>query len=330
MPVYFYWGEDDFSLTMMAKRLQKEVLDNQWLGFNFEKIAGEQGDATERALEQALTPPFGAGGRLVWVVESTLGQQCSEALLERLRISLPKIPPSNHLLFTASKKLDARLKSSKLLQEQAQVRELPLISPWKTEELVHQIQAIAADLTLKLTPAAESFLAEALGNNTRQIWNELEKLKLLSLTQDQPLDIETIEPLVNASAQNSLQLAQAIRSGATAKAVALTQDLLARNEAALRIVAILVGQFRTWLLLKLSLENGEKDDKVIAARAELNNPKRLYFLRKELNTISSKQLLACWPLLLELELQLKQGGEISSTLKTKVVEMSELCRKRRH
>ena len=327
MPVYFYWGEDEFSLKQAVKQLQKRVLDPQWQAFNFEKIPGELEDASRQALTQALTPPFGAGDRLVWVVESTLGQHCSEALLEKLALTLPQIPPQCHLLFTSSKKPDGRLKASKLLQAQSQVREFSLIPPWKSDELVAQIAAIAQDLNLQLTSPAALFLAEALGNNTRQIWNELEKLKLLTASASQALAIEQIRPLINPSNQNSLQLAEALRQGDSVKALQLVADLLGRNEPALKIVATLVGQFRTWSLLKLALESGEKDEKVIASHADLANPKRLYFLRKELQGLTSKQLLASLPLLRDLEWQLKRGADPARTLQTKALELSLLFKR---
>jgi DNA polymerase-3 subunit delta len=57
-----------------------------------------------------MTPPFGFGDRVVWVVESTLGQQCPEPLLTKLKEVGSAIPSNNHLLFTSSKKLDGRLK----------------------------------------------------------------------------------------------------------------------------------------------------------------------------------------------------------------------------
>ncbi len=322
MPVYFYWGDDDFTLKQAVKQLQQRLLDPQWQSFNFEKIAGDQDDAIQQALNQALTPPFGTGDRLVWVVDSTLGQQCSDDLLQRFKVSLPSLSSNCHLLFTSAKRLDGRLKSSKFLQEHAQVREFSLISPWKSDELERQIQAIAADLGLKLTPKAQAFLADALGNNTRQIWNELAKLQLLSADPAKPLDLEQVSQLVNTSTQTSLQLSEAIRLGDGARALQLVAELLARNEPALKIVATLVGQFRTWILVKLALEAGEKDEKAIAAGAELSNPKRLYFMRKELQGIVGKQLLAVLPLLLELEFQLKRGADPLSTLQTKVLEMT--------
>ena len=329
MPIYFYWGEDDFTLNQAVHHLRDRVLDPSWVSFNFEKISGDQSDATQQALNQAMTPPFGFGDRVVWVVESTLGQQCPEPLLAKLKEVGSAIPVNSHLLFTSSKKLDGRLKSTKLLQSIAQVKEFALISPWKTEELVIQVQQIAQDLSLKLTPNAQQLLAESLGNNTRQIWNELKKLKLYTEGNSQILDTETINLLVNASTQNSLQLAEAIRQGNGEKALRLVAELLVRNEPALKIVATLVGQFRTWTAIKICLEAGEKDEKAIAAAADLANPKRLYFLRKELQSITGKQLLACLHLLLALEFQLKRGSEPLSCLQTKVLELCQVFNTRR-
>jgi DNA polymerase-3 subunit delta len=174
-----------------------------------------------------------------------------------------------------------------------------------------------------------NYRVESLGNNTRQIWNELKKLKLYTEGNPQILDTETINLLVNASTQNSLQLAEAIRQGNGEKALRLVAELLVRNEPALKIVATLVGQFRTWTAIKVCLEAGEKDEKAIAAAADLNNPKRLYFLRKELQSITGKQLLACLHLLLALEFQLKRGSEPLSCLQTKVLELCHVFNGRR-
>lgn len=329
MPVYFYWGEDDFTLGQAVKQLQKKVLDPAWLAFNFEKIAGDDPEATQQALNQAMTPPFGFGDRLVWVVDSTLGQQCDDQLMVKLKVTLPAIPPNSHLLLTSSKKPDARLKVTKLFQDYGQIREFALISPWKTDELVIHIQAIAEDMALKLTPSAAALLAESLGNNTRQIWNELEKLRLYHGENPKPLDESEVGVLVNASSQNSLQLAEAIRQGNGEKALKLVSDLLTRNEPALRIIATLVGQFRTWALLKLALESGEKEEKTIAAIAELSNPKRVFFLRKELQNLTSRQLLEALPILLNLEFQLKRGADPLSSLQTKVLELCHVFKPRR-
>ncbi len=324
MPIYLYWGDDDFAIAQAVKQLRENFLDPNWAAFNYDKIADTNADAATEALNQAMTPVFGTGKRLVWLEESSLCQQCSETTLAQLQRTLPAIPDTSILLITSSKKPDKRLKSTKFLEKYANIQEFSLIPPWKTEELLDRVKNAAKQQEVKLTPAAAQLLAESVGNQTRQLWNELEKLRLYQGDRAAPLDTETILTLVNANSQNSLQLAQSIRAGDSDRALKLIGDLLSRNEPALRIVATLTGQFRTWAIVNLKLEAGERDEQAIAAAAEIANPKRLYFLRKELQGISGKQLLATLPILLELEWHLKRGAEASSILQSKTIELCQL------
>lgn len=133
--------------------------------------------------------------------------------------------------------------------------------------------------------------------------------------------------LVTSSAHNSLQLGQAIREGNTSRALALLQELLLNNEPGIRIVATLTGQFRTWLQVRVMQEAGEKDDKVIAQFAELGNPKRVYFLKKEVQSLQARQLFQGLEILLQLEVSLKRGAEEVATMQTALVKLCQLLAK---
>lgn len=327
MPIYFFWGDDDFAIAQAVKQLQQTILDPNWSSFNYDKISGDEPDGTIFALNQAMTPVFGAGGRLVWLVDSSICHSCSEALLSRLQQTLPAIPNTSHLLLTSQKKPDARLKSTKLLQKYADIREFSLIPPWKTTELVEQVKQVAGQVGVNLTPAAAHLLAELLGNNTRQLWGELEKLRLYRGENFHPIDTDIVTQLVNGSAQNSIKLAETISNGNADLALGIVADLINRNEPALRIVATLVGQFRTWAIVKLKLEAGERDEKAIATAADIANPNRVFHLRKQVQSFSSRQLLATLPVLLELEMNLKKGAEPISTLQMQIVKLSQLLKK---
>ena len=321
MPIYLFWGEDDFSLNLAVEQLRQKVLDPNWVQFNYDKLTGEQPGSTIEALNLALTPVFGMGERLVWLVNTTICQSCSRDLLSELERSLAVIPATSHLLFTSRKKPDGRLKSSKLLKDCAQIREFSLIPPWKTEKITQKVQQFAKEVGVKLNQSATELLAESVGNDTRRLWSELEKLSLYGKTSNKPLDAEVVSTLVMANTQNSLKLAEAIRSGNQAQALGLVAALINLNEPALKIVATLVSQFRTWAIVKLMMESGEKDNKEIAIAAEVGNPNRIYYLRSEVFSISSHQLLSSLPLLLELEFNLKRGAEPLSTLQTKTIEL---------
>jgi DNA polymerase III subunit delta len=324
MTVILYWGDDDFAIAKAVNAIQKSAIDPAWKSFNYEKITPDREDATILALDAAMTPPFGAGKRLVWLVDTTLMQQCSESLLAELDRTLPQVPDTTVLLLTSKNKPDGRLKSTKTIQKYANVQEFSLIPPWKTEELSQRVQIVAKELGLKITPDAIQLLAESVGNNTRQLYLELEKLQLLAGGAGQQIDRVMVASLVVANTQNSLQLAAAIRQGDVGTALHLVSELLNHNEPALKIVATLVGQFRTWLWVKMLLEAGEKDDRVIATAAGLGNPKRLFFIKQELQATTADRLAASLPKLLDLEFNLKRGSEPNATLQMHAIELCQI------
>ena len=324
MTVILYWGDDDFAIAKAVSTIQASSIDPAWISFNFEKITPDREDAAIAALDAAMTPPFGTGKRMVWLADTTLMQQCSEQLLTELERTLPQVPTTTILLLTSKNKPDGRLKSTKTIQKYANTQEFSLIPPWKTEELNQRVRIVAKELGLKLTPDATELLAESVGNNTRQLYLELAKLQLLAGGEGQQIDRSMVNSLVVANTQNSLQLAAAIRQGDTGSALQLIAELIDRNEPALKIVATLVGQFRTWLWVKMLVEAGEKDDRVIATAAGLGNPKRLFFIKQELQSTTADRLAASLPKLLDLEFNLKRGSETTSTLQIHAIELCQI------
>jgi DNA polymerase-3 subunit delta len=321
MPIYLYSGEDDFAMSQAINTLKQDNLDPNWIQFNFDKFMGDKEDSSLEALMQVMTPAFGSGDRLVWLFNTTICQSCSEELLAQLQRTIPQIPETTHFLLTTSKKPDARIKSTKLISKYAKVIEFSLISPWQTEILVKKVEEVAQEKQVKLTQNAIKILANCVGNDSRLLWQELEKLSIYQGENKQAIDEETVKNLVNVSTQNSLQLAQAILNQNIPLALELVTDLITLNEPALRIVATLVGQFRTWAIVKTMIESGEKDEKKIAESADISNPKRIYFLRQEIKNRSGKQLLSSLPILLELEASLKLGADPLNALETKIIEL---------
>ncbi len=327
MPIYLYWGEDDFAIAKSVKKLQSQVLDPNWIDFNYHRYRGDNSEKIIEGLNEVMTPPFGMGERLIWLADTTICQQCSADLLAELQRTLPVIPATSHLLLTTSKKPDRRLKSSKLVEQYAQVTEFSFIPYWNTEAISRNVRQTATEIGVELTPQAVELLTESVGNNTRQLWNELEKLSLFyrnEIGNQKIIDVDAVSALVICNTQNSLQLAAAIRDRKIETALSLINDLINRNEPPLRIVATLVKQFRTWAIVKAMWESGERDLKTIANMAEIGNPNRLKYIYREIQSISANQLLASLPILLSLEYGLKRGAIAKEILQTKTVELCNL------
>ncbi|MDA0268019.1 MAG: DNA polymerase III subunit delta [Cyanobacteria bacterium] len=326
MAAYFFWGDDDFRLQQAVTALRDRSLDAAWADFNYEKITPDYPDGPITALNQAMTLPFGMGKRVVWLVDTTLGQRCPEAVLTEFERTLPQIPETTVLILTSPQKPDGRAKFTKLFQKHGEIKAFDTISPWKTDQLLTQVQATARDQGLQLSSEAADLLVEAVGNQTRQLMLELEKLALYWGDRPGPIDAEAVSQLVTISTQNSLQLAAALRQGDTDEALGLVAELLNRNEPPLRIISTLVGQFRTWLWVKVMVTSGERDNQAIAKAAEIGNPKRVYFLQKEVAPLRLEALQETLSHLLVLESDLKRGRDPAATLQTKVIEISQCFR----
>jgi DNA polymerase III subunit delta len=324
MPIYLYWGEDSFAIAQAVKVLQERSLDPTWESFNLDKISPDQPESVIQGLNQAMTPPFGSGDRFVWLVDTPLTQRCSEDLLAELDRTLPAIPETTTFLMTSATKPDGRLKSTKLLQKYAQIQEFSPIPPWKTDLLLKQVQRVAQEVGVKLSSSSAEFIVEAVGNNTRQLYRELEKIRLFAGESKKPLGVEAIAPLITTTSQSSLQLVALILEGRTDQALELVTDLLRQNEPPIKIVVTLMNQFRQRLWIKVMVQSGERDERTIAQAAELNNPKKLYFLQKELAKLSVNQLQQTLPLLLELEFSLKRGADETAAMQTKVIELCQI------
>ncbi|MDB9529138.1 DNA polymerase III subunit delta [Oscillatoria sp. CS-180] len=323
MAIYFFWGEDDFEMNRTIAQLRDRSIDAAWSSFNYDKLSSDDTEGPITALNQAMTPPFGTGKRFVWLAETTLGQRCSEVVLKEFERTLPKLPDSSIFLMSSRQKPDGRSKFTKLLQKYGEVREFSTIPPWKTDQIAKRVEKAAQDKGLTLTPEATHLLVEAVGNQTRQLMLELEKLSVYWGDRAEAIDADTVTSLVTISTQNSLKLAAALREGKTDQALGLLSDLLNRNEPALRIVSTLVGQFRTWLWVKAMVEAGNRDPQTIAKAAEISNPKRIYFLQKEVAPLRLASLRKTLVHLLELEAGLKIGQDEVALLQTKLIEIAQ-------
>ncbi len=325
--MYFYWGNDEYRLSLAVDRLRQKVVDGAWQDFNFTKIVGLSDTQIIEGLTIAMTAPFGNGGRLTWITDCPIGKKCSDSLLAQLDRCGQSLAANSHLVFSHADKPDSRVKSTKLLQKYGDIVEFSLIPPWQQEAILTTIDQAVKAAQLPLKEEAIEFLAEAIGNDTRRLEQELQKISLWLGGSQTPPTVAELGQLVTSSAHNSLQLGQAIREGNTSRALALLQELLLNNEPGIRIVATLTGQFRTWLQVRVMQEAGEKDDKVIAQFAELGNPKRVYFLKKEVQSLQARQLFQGLEILLQLEVSLKRGAEEVGTMQTALIRLCQLLAK---
>ena len=313
MPIHLYWGDDEAARSRAVDGLVGQLVDPAWASINLSRLDGNDTSQALQALEEARTPPFGAGARLVLLQRSPFCSPGPAELAERLEASLTLIPETCHLVLVSPGKPDARLRSTKALRKVAEEKSFLLPAIWDGEGQVDLVQRTAAELGLRLEPAAAEALAEAIGSDSARLASELEKLALYATAPESgppaPITAAAVEALVGGRSTSALAVGEALLAGQGAEAIARADALLAANETALRIVAALTSQIRGGLWVSLLEQQGEQDTAVVAKAAGIANPKRIYVMRKQLRGRRPGHLLTLLTQVLEVEAALKRGAE---------------------
>ena len=322
MPIHLIWGDDAAALEDAIESLISEVVDPAWSSINLSRLDGADSGQASQALEEARTPPFGDGERIVLLQRSPFCNACPSDLADRFEAAHELIPPTSHLVLCNPNKPDGRLRTTKALQKlvklkQANEKSFVLPAIWDGAGQRELVERTARDLGLQLKPEATTALVEAIGNDSTRLKSELQKLALHAETYKEGrttgeastlICAENVAALIDGMATNALQVGDSLLAGQAGEAIARLDALLDAGEPALRIVATLTGQIRGWLWVSLMEQQGERDVSVIAKAAGIGNPKRIYVMRKQLQGRPPQRCLKLLSRLLEVEAALKRGA----------------------
>jgi len=315
MPIHLLWGDDSAALERAINSLIADVVDPAWSSINLSRLDGAETGQAQQALEEARTPPFGSGGRLVLLQRSPFCNACPSELADRFEAAVPLIPDGSHLLLVNPAKPDGRLRTTKALQKlvkagTASEQHFQLPAVWDGAGQRQLVERTAADLKLRLDPDAVEALIEAIGNDSARLSMELQKLALHAESNGvASISATAIAQLIDGQASNALQVGDALLEGNVGEAISRLDGLIEAGEPALRIVATLTGQIRGWLWVSLLEQQGERDVGVIAKAAGIGNPKRIYVMRKQLKGRPPSRCLKLLGRLLDVEAALKRGAQ---------------------
>ncbi len=309
MPIHLLWGDDNAARDRAITALIEEAIDPTWSSINLSRLDGSEAGQAQQALEEARTPPFGGGMRVVLLQRSPFCNACPSDLADRFEAILELIPASTHLILSNPAKPDGRLRTTKKLQKRIKQgldleKGFSLPTAWDGNGQRLLVQRTAEALSLTLEPDAIDALLEAIGTDSSRLESELRKLSLRTST----INAELVKELVTGRATNALAVGDALLDGNPGEAIARWDALINAGEPALRILATLTGQIRGWLWVSMLEQQGERDVAVIAKAAGIGNPKRIYVMRKQLQGRQPKRFLSLLGRLLEVEARLKRGA----------------------
>lgn len=262
MPVYLYWGEEEFNIEMAVRELRKKIIDPNFASINHKRFSfnsrGDFSDSKSLALLGALQSAPMFGDVLVEVNSVSLFSKggkgsISEDHSKRLLSLVENLNSRIHLLFIyeaereSKKKPDGTLKITKTVQKIAEVREFPAFRSYEEAKIIDWITKRAASKSLKISRDAASLLCANIGTELRKLDCELEKLSVAVYPRTQVSAFD-LEEMVSSN-ENIFKLLHLWINGDKTAASQELAMLMERNNP-LKILSTSQTMTRRWLKIK--------------------------------------------------------------------------------
>jgi len=305
-PVYLFYGTEKLLMDSYLEKLKAKLLPPELEAFNFDKVDGEKVSAGQIA-DLANTMPVMAEKRVVFVdnavyfaaAKSPENKFDDGPLLEYLT------NPNTGccLIFRIIGKADKRKKIFKAVEEKGQTVEFASLTG---ENLQRWVEAFLKDRGKRIEPAAFNYLVLLAGEGLAVMQNELEKLSLYC-HDSAVITLPMVQEIVTKNTEiNVFNLIDSIAEKKGKKALELLQTSLVMGEAPMKLLSLLVRQYRLILAAKDMVSQGFSE-KQIRERLSIQ-PFVLNKVLSQGRNFSVEQLVKALERLLEAEVLLKSSG----------------------
>ncbi|MDZ4787547.1 MAG: DNA polymerase III subunit delta [Blastochloris sp.] len=251
-------GSDDFQvksrgLELVAQLTPAEVMNYEVIEGQADSV-GDALDKIDRVKEAILTLPFFGGAKLIFLKncnflsDNVMGK--SEAVLEKLgelTALLIKIGPDSAQVIITATGIDRRRSFYK------QFEKIGVCEQWDLPDLkdaakvrvwMKQIEHLMTERGMKPQPGVVERLVELIGNDTRALHNELEKLALYTMPTGEVSEAHL--RLIVSSTRELLvwDLCDAVTESNTNDSLHILRQLLTQGESEVGILILLAGQIR--------------------------------------------------------------------------------------
>ncbi|MGV0168654.1 DNA polymerase III subunit delta [Furfurilactobacillus sp. WILCCON 0119] len=307
-PLYLVLGTENYLLNEVRDAF-KAVIPAEQAEMNVGSYDMEQTPVAV-ALDDAMSMPFFGDHRLVlidkpgFLTGETSRSKVDHDLDALLHYIQHPEPTTIFVIMAPYEKLDGRKKIVKVLKKAAvTIETAPLTEQAARQAVIDQ----AATDQYQLADDALNLLVQRTNADLSLMMSNLTKLELFAV-QSKVIDREAVSGLVPQSlADNVFDLVTAVLKRQVPTAVMLYHDLLATGEEPLRINAVLVGQFRLLLQVKVLASRGLSQG-TLAGQLKVH-PYRVKLAMQSNHQFSQRDLSRAFLGLINIETQLKQSRQ---------------------
>lgn len=214
---------------------------------------------------------------------------------------------STKLVIFAEGKLDSKRRLVKLLKREAQIVEAT--TP-KDQDLKRYFASQAQELGLKFVGDALDQLLLKSGYDFGELQKNLAFLQ--AYKEDGQITLEDVEEAVPKTLQDNIfDLTQMILKRQIDQASSLVKDLRLQGEDEIKLIAIMLGQFRLFTQVKILSEEGQTESQIVTSLSDLSgrkiNPYQVKFALRDSRRLSLSFLKQAMITLIETDYAIKSG-----------------------
>ncbi|MDO9573622.1 MAG: DNA polymerase III subunit delta [Candidatus Contubernalis sp.] len=249
---YLLYGEEKYLKKKILEALQRKLLDEEMLSFNYDLYNGKKSSLFE-IISRAESPPVLSENRLLVINDSPyFSEPLKDREAQALQNYLEKPTPFTCLVFMCPT-IDRRKKITKLMLKNNWAVSC---EPVKGNSLNLWIRKKLQEEDKVMEPEAQKLLLQRAAPNLQRLENELNKL-FCYLGQEKVITREMVDQLIVGQVDvNIFELVDSLGSRDQKKALTLLQGILKMNEHPLKILTMVARQFRLLLQVKYCLEEG--------------------------------------------------------------------------
>lgn len=280
-PLYLFQGPETFLIEECIDQVKQTLIRAEAADFNFDKFSGADLQVVD-VLDQAQTIPFLSTWRLIILTD--VHQMTTDA--QKQMIPYLSNPCASTCLIMTAPKLDSRTKFARAIKQSGEI-----VQFWKLfdRDLPQWISARAARYGYNMSLQTAAYLSEFVGNDLRQLDNELKKV--IAYTNSKEITPDAVEKVVGDIRERDIfELVDAVSAGNVIESLRILNQLLIEGEQPLKILAMVARQLRLLWKTKAHLVERKSLSSVQLAGKIGIPPRSAERLHKQVQRFSQVQL----------------------------------------
>ena len=309
-PILVLTGEDVGQFEWLKKDILNKIgYDPSDLNYSYFDMKEASYDEVELDL---VSLPFFADEKIVILdhlldLTTAKKRNLTDEDLKQFENYLENPSESTRLVIFAEGKLDSKRRLVKLLKRDAQIIEAT--TP-KEQDLKRYFASQAQELGLQFVGDSLDQLLLKSGYDFGELQKNLALLQ--AYKEDGQITLQDIEEVVPKSLQDNIfDLTQMILKRQIDQARNLVKDLRLQGEDEIKLIAILLGQFRMFSQVKIFSEEGQSESQIVASLSELSgrkvNPYQVKFALRDSRRLSLSFLKQAMTTFIETDYAIKSG-----------------------